>query len=223
MVFNKATGKNKLRRQLVIAGMMALGFMPGLARAQTFAEWFKQSSTQKKYLLQQIAALQVYSTYLRKGYAVAKGGLGSISGSLLSENGLHGNYYNSLKNVNPAIATNSWVKEIVRWQNDILLLTGSWKKIDGFNAGEMHYLDAVRTALLTDCTQVINTLQEVVSDGKLEMSDADRLKLIAKLHGQMREDYVFAKGFTAQVKIYGAQRGQEKNNVQALKNDYGIN
>jgi len=29
-------------------------------QAQTFAEWFQQKKTQKKYLLQQIAALQVY-------------------------------------------------------------------------------------------------------------------------------------------------------------------
>lgn len=223
MVSNKATGKIKLRLLLVIVGVIVIGFIPGPASAQTFAEWFKQSSTQKKYLLQQIAALQVYSTYLRKGYAVAKGGLGSISGSLLSENGLHGNYYTSLKNVRPAIAGNGQVKEIVRWQNDILIHTNGWTKIAGLDAGEVRYLDAVRTALLTDCTQVINTLQEVVSDGKLEMSDGDRLKLIAKLHGEMEDNYRFAVGFTRHAKTYAAQRGQEKNNMQALKNTYGIN
>ena len=41
-------------------------------RAQTFAEWFRQSATQKKYLLQQIAALQVYIGYVQKGYSIAK-------------------------------------------------------------------------------------------------------------------------------------------------------
>ncbi|WP_431199609.1 hypothetical protein ACQ86K_01075 [Mucilaginibacter sp. P19] len=223
MVFNRATGKNKLCLRMLIVSLLTIGFTAEPAHAQTFAEWFKQSSTQKKYLVQQIAALQVYSTYLRKGYAVAKGGLGSISGSLLSENGLHSNYYTSLKNVNPAIAGNGQVKEIVRWQNDILLLTSSWNKIDALAAGEARYLEAVRTALLTDCTQVINTLQEVVSDGKLEMSDADRLKLIAKLHGQMKDNYRFATGFTSQANAYAAQRSQERINTLTLKNTYGIN
>ncbi|MCH5688762.1 conjugal transfer protein TraI [Niabella sp. W65] len=35
-------------------------------QAQTFAEWFQQKKTQKKYLLQQIAALQVYIGYAKK-------------------------------------------------------------------------------------------------------------------------------------------------------------
>lgn len=210
MESNRATGKNKLCLRVLIVSLITVGFTAGQVRAQTFAEWFRQSSTQKKYLLQQIAALQVYSTYLRKGYAVAKGGLGSISGSLLSENDLHGNYYTSLKNVNPAIAGNGQVKEIVRWQNNILLLTDSWKKIDGLTTDEGRYLDAVRIALLADCTQLINTLQEVVSDGKLEMSDADRLKLIGKLHGQMKDNYWFATDFIRQAKAYASQRSLEK-------------
>ena len=44
-------------------------------KAQTFAEWFQQGATQKKYLLQQIAALQVYIGYVQKGYSIAKKGL----------------------------------------------------------------------------------------------------------------------------------------------------
>lgn len=222
MAYNKVTGTNRFCLR-IIASLLIFGFTAVRAQAQTFAEWFKQSSTQKKYLLQQIAALQVYSTYLRKGYAVAKGGLGSISGSLLSENGLHGNYYTSLKNVNPAIAGNDQVKEIIRWQNDMLLLTNGWNKIDGLAAGEARYVESVKTVLLTDCAQVINTLQEVVSDGKLEMSDADRLKLISKLHGEMKDNYRFATGFTRKVRAYAAQLSQEKYNTMTLKNFYGIN
>ncbi len=40
-------------------------------KAQTFDEWFRQSATQKKYLLQQIAGLQVYIGYVQKGYSIA--------------------------------------------------------------------------------------------------------------------------------------------------------
>ena len=41
-------------------------------QAQTFAEWFRQKKTQKQYLIQQIAALQVYIGYAQKGYSIAK-------------------------------------------------------------------------------------------------------------------------------------------------------
>ena len=42
-------------------------FVSMLLSAQTTAEWFNQKATQKKYLIQQIAALQVYIGYLQKG------------------------------------------------------------------------------------------------------------------------------------------------------------
>ena len=71
--------------------------------AQTWAEWFRQKATQKKYLLQQIAALHVYSGYLSKGYSIAKDGLNTIksikNGDLLQ----HSNYFTSLVTVNPQI------------------------------------------------------------------------------------------------------------------------
>ncbi len=59
------------------------------ASAQTFAEWFSQKKTQRKYLLAQIAALNTYSNYLRTGYRVAKGGLGSITSNVGDELKLH--------------------------------------------------------------------------------------------------------------------------------------
>ncbi|NCD68076.1 hypothetical protein [Mucilaginibacter agri] len=191
-------------------------------KGQTFAEWFKQKSTQKKYLLQQIEALQVYSGYLRKGYAIAKGGLGTISGSLLAENGLHGSYYTELKRVNPVVANNSDVKEIIQWQADIIKISNNWSRINGLNSGEIQYLGSVRRTLLTDCEQLINTLQNVVSDGKMEMSDADRLKLIQRLHSEMQSNYRFAGGFSAQAKSYAAQRLQQQTDNQFLGKTYGI-
>jgi len=192
------------------------------AHAQTFAEWFKQSSTQKKYLLQQIEALQVYSGYLKKGYTIAKGGLGSISGSLLSENGLHSTYYNELKKVNPMVAKDSRVKEIIRWQTDIMLLMNQWAQINGLSANEQLYLQEVRSSVFKDCEEVLNNLQNVVSDGKIEMNDADRLKLIAQLHTEMQANYRFATGFTIEAKNYAAQRQQEKTETQVLVKTYGI-
>ena len=49
-----------------------------LLQAQTFAEWFQQKKTQKKYLVKKIAALQVYIEFAEKGYKIAKEGLNTI-------------------------------------------------------------------------------------------------------------------------------------------------
>lgn len=218
MDFNSITGKATMRMTMILLFTSVMT----QAHAQTFAEWFKQSSTQKKYLLQQIEALQVYSGYLKKGYSIAKGGLGSISGSLLSENGLHDTYYNELKKVNPMVAKDSRVKEIVRWQGDIMLLLNQWVQIDGLTPDEKLYLQQVRSSVYQDCEEVLNNLQNVVSDGKMEMSDADRLKLIGQLHTEMQSNYHFAVGFTVQAKNYAAQRQQEQTGNQVLVKTYGI-
>lgn len=205
--------------------MIAMLICSGLreqACAQTFAEWFRQSSTQKKYLLQQIEALEVYSGYLKKGYSIAKGGLGSISGSLLAENGLHTAYYNELKRVNPAVANDSRVKEIVQWQKDIMMLLDQWAKINGLATNEQLYLQQVRSSVYKDCDEVLSNLQNVVTDGIMEMSDADRLKLIGQLHNEMQANYRFAVGFTAQAKSYAAQQRQGQTGAQVLAKTYGI-
>jgi hypothetical protein len=125
---NHITGHSaKIRRNaralLVFSLFTAISTgMAATAKAQTFAEWFQQNKTQKKYLLRQIAALQVFSGYLKQGYQVATKGLSSISGSLQTENSLHTTYYNRLKTVDPVVKNNDMVKDVMAWQQDILTL-----------------------------------------------------------------------------------------------------
>ncbi|WP_394772267.1 hypothetical protein [Mucilaginibacter sp.] len=191
-------------------------------RAQTFAEWFRQKSTQKKYLLQQIAALQVYAAYYKAGNNIAHHGLSSITGSLTSENGLHTTYYNNLKNVSPAVRNNKQVNDILQWQKDILIRMTALDQITNLNVGEKKYIIQVKTALFKDCDQQITELQNVVTDSKLTMSDEERLKHIGAIHSAMQNNYRFASTFADQVKVYAAQRIQENNNVIADKKIYGV-
>jgi hypothetical protein len=193
------------------------------AQAQTFAEWFAQKKTQKKYLLQQIVALQVFSVSLKQGYQIASNGLGSVSGSLKTENGLHTAYYNRMKTVSPVVKNNNMVKEIMAWQQDILIRLRNISQIGGMTTDEKTYLENVRAAVLKDCDQQLNTLQNVITDGQMEMSDAERLVLVNKVHTAMMENYRFASGFAAQAKVYAIRRQQEQNEVVVTKQIYGIN
>src|SRR5215470_7473984 len=85
-------------------------------QAQSFDVWFQQKKTQKKYLLQQIAALQVYLDYLEKGYSISKEGLGMIQDLKNGEFVLHDSFFNSLKIVNPVVRKGAEVTEIVALQ-----------------------------------------------------------------------------------------------------------
>ena len=61
----------------IIAIALLLSFAESIS-AQTFDEWFNQKATQRKYLIQQIAALEVYTGYVSDGYSIAKKGLNII-------------------------------------------------------------------------------------------------------------------------------------------------
>jgi len=191
-------------------------------KAQTVAEWFDQKNTQTKYLLQQIAALQIYAAYYKQGNNIAHNGLSSIFGSLTSENGLHTTYYNNLKNVNPAVKNNKQVSDIMQWQKDILTRMGNLDKTANLNENERQYIVQVKSALFKDCNGQITELQNVVTDNKLQMSDEERLKHIGVIHTAMQDNYRFASSFADQVKVYAFQRVQENNNIITEKKIYGI-
>jgi hypothetical protein len=191
------------------------------AEAQTFGEWFKQKSTQKKYLLQQIAALQVYSGYIQKGYGIAKGGLGSIGGAIGSEYGLHSSYYTHLQTVSAPVKNNPQVTEILRLQQDILKQTGQLKSQNGLTPSESAYTARVCKALLNDCDARLTDLQTVLADRNIEMNDEERMRQIASVHQAMQDNNRFAAEFYNQVKVYVLQKQQAKDEVNTLKKLYG--
>jgi len=201
---------------------VATSAMATNADAQTFAEWFKQKSTQKKYLLQQIAALQVYASYYKLGNNIARNGLGSITGWLNSEYGLHNTYYNNLLTVNPIVKNNKQVTDIINWQSDILKRMGGLDKTRNLTNNEQKYIAQVKAALFSECDQQITELQNVVTNNKLKMSDKDRLKYIGTIHAAMESNYRFASSFSNQVKIYSVQRSKEANTILTEKKIYGI-
>jgi hypothetical protein len=183
------------------------------ARAQTFAEWFSQKSTKKKYLLQQIAALEAYGSVLKTGYNVAHNGLGTIGSFNNGEFHLHNAYYSSLKNASPGVKNNSQVKEILQWQQDINKALNQLKSDD--------YYNEVKTAVLKDCNDQLAELQEILSDNSIEMSDADRLKRLSVIHTEMLSNYRFTLRFCSNALLLSKDQAHQTTDLQTLKNLYG--
>lgn len=190
-------------------------------KAQTFAEWFRQSATQKKYLLQQIATLQVYIGYVQKGYSIARQGLNTISDIKHGEFNLHRDYFNSLKTVNPKIKNYSKVADIIVLQVNIIKTykeaAKQLKQSGTFNAGEISYINGVFKRLMDDCAETIDALITVTTSGELEMKDDERLKRIDALYSDMQGKYTFVQGFSNEAKLLAASRIQEQNNIQTIR------
>lgn len=205
--------------------MFALLFFSG-TKAQTFGEWFRQGATQKKYLLQQIAGLHVYTGYVQKSYSIAKQGLNTISDIKNGEFKLHKDYFHSLISVNPKIKNYSKVADIIALQVNIIKVhkeAGRQVKQSGtFNGDEISYINGVFERLMNDCTKVIDELITVTGSGQLEMKDDERLKRIDALYSDMQDKYTFIQSFSNEAKLLAASRVEEQNDIQSIRALYGI-
>ncbi len=198
----------------------------GSVQAQTFSEWFRQKKTQKKYLLQQIAALKVYIEYAQKGYKIAKEGLTTIGGFTKGEFNLHGDYFNSLKMVNPEIKRYAKVADIIAMQQKIVQdynrSYGQISRSNAFNADELDYIRRVFNRLLDDCEEILDELIAVTTNGKLEMKDDERMARIDKLYLDMQDKYTFAQSFSNDAKTLAAAKTKENTDVQTSRALQGI-
>lgn len=196
------------------------------AGAQTFSEWFQQKETQKKYSLQQIAALQMYVGYMEKGYTIAKEGLTAISDFKNGEFNLHKDYFNSLKEVNPVIKKSGKVAAILALQIKISLdgneIYRQVKNSDSFTGEEINYLYWVFDRLLNDCTKALNELGSLITSGELEMTDGGRLERLDILYNQMQERYTFLGKFSGELKALATGRTEDLNETRVSRLINGI-
>ncbi|MDR2272007.1 MAG: hypothetical protein LBF27_13970 [Sphingobacterium sp.] len=194
--------------------------------AQNFSEWFRQKKTQKKYLIEQIAALKIYSEYLKKGYDIGKKGLGTISQIKNGEFNLHRDFFGALATVNPAIKRDPRVTEIEQMQTAILELKdqviSNLANAQGLNEREKQYIKVVFGRLLENCRNVLDDLGDVALSNNLTMKDDQRLNRIELLHRNMADNYRFAKHFKNQITSLLASRRQDQREAEQSHLIFGI-
>lgn len=182
---------------------------------------------QRKVLLQQIAALKVYTDYAQKGYSVAKKGLRTIGDFKRGEFNLHSDYFNSLKTVNPKIKTYAKVGEIIALQLKIIKSSSfiirqvQWD--DLFHGNEIAYIKRVVDRLIENCDGNLEELLIIVTDGQLEMKEEERMKRIDALYLNMLENYSFGESFTKQTRLMVLSRAKEKKDLKTSRDLNGIN
>lgn len=200
---------------------LSLIFVPEKGKGQTWNEIFRQKKTQEKYLLEQIAALQVYSSYLKKGYEIVHHGLDTIEDFTDGEFSLHKGFILSLKAVNPLILNNSKVAEIITFQ---VAINKRFNTIDDhpmLSLNNRLYIMEVKEELLKACAEDMEELMLVITANKLEMTDDERIKRLDKLYLEMQDKSAFSQYFIHQVSLLIKQRIKEQQSINRLKELYG--
>lgn len=204
---------------LVLLSMLATN--PGFG--QTFGEFFNQKKTQKRYLLQQIAALQVYIGYAKKGYEIVGSGIDVVKGITDGEFNLHRVFLGSLKLVSPFIRNHEKVGEILSLQLSISGSFSGLKQLYYLSPSNQAYVLDVRDQLIAECGNDLEELLMVITSGGVEMSDEERLSRLSKIQEAMRDKYAFARSFCGEVSgfILSVKSGLESN--EWMRRQYEIN
>lgn len=185
--------------------------------AQNWKEWTQQKKTQLKYLAEQIIAFKTYMKYVEKGYSVAKNGLNAIKNIKQGDFSIHESYFNSLKTVNPRIKNYWKVAEIISLQIKILQVCQRQKKInkeEPFSSDEIDYCSRVINNLLDGCSSIVDQLSTLVTNGKIEMKDDERIKRINALYASMLDRSAFLQHFNTGTNKLAMQKYLDKNDIE---------
>ncbi|MGY4538186.1 hypothetical protein ACVW0P_002606 [Mucilaginibacter sp. UYNi724] len=202
------------------------GFCGYTARAQFLGGFFSQQSRQRKLMAEQIAGYQIYLGALRTGYHIAESGLNTAhelkNGSFM----LTGNYFSSLSQVNPVIQNNSKGKAIADLNRQTLALLAaelSWQQQQKvLTPAELGYLEKVKDNLEAKCKLDMDELLQVLTPGKLQLTDAQRLARLDKFNDNMKDKYAFAGSFASRCRKLALSRKQQGRDNEQLKKLYGI-
>ena len=208
----------RLLRSIGLVLMLTL--LVKVVQAQTWSEWFSQKKTQKKYLLEQLAALKVYAGYLKKGYQIGSSGLTLIKQAGKGELDLHSAFFSSLKIVSPVIKNNPKVAEIIQMQLLISKAFNLLRNSQALNPSTQGYINSVAEHINTQCWNDLETLLLTVTSGRVEMNDDERLARIDRLYDSMQEKKAFTLHFCETARAIGEERMQELKDIKTVEDWY---
>lgn len=169
--------------------LLATGQLP----AQRFSEWFRQKKTQKKYLLAQIAALKGYHHWIEKGYRIASGGLDLVSAFKQGDVSQHRRYFSGQEFVSPAVKKDPKVSAILEMEAAITAISHHLTALSTrsqaavLNSHERQSVKRMGAAAITEADKDLGTLQLLVTDRQLKMTDGERIKAIDRLYRRVRK------------------------------------
>jgi hypothetical protein len=196
------------------------------AQAQFLGGFFSQQSQQRKLMAEQIAQYEIYLGALKTAYHVSETGLNTAYDLKNGTFTLHSDYISSLSQVNPVIQNNPQGKAIADLNNQTLKLFSdeiNWQQQQKLlTTTELAYLQKVADNLTTKCKLDMDELLQVLTPGKLQLTDAQRLARLDKLYDSMKDKYAFAGSFTSKCRKLALSRKQQTQDKGQLKKLYGI-
>lgn len=196
------------------------------AQAQFLGGFFSQQKQKKQLMAEQVAGLQLYLGAIRSGYHIAETGLTAANQLKNGTFGLHTAYFTSLEQVNPVIQNNPKGKAIADLNTQVNAQFNAemrWQKQQGhLSAAEMANLQQVAAHLQKLSAADMAELTDILTPGKLRLTDEQRLQRLDQLYADMKDKAAFTASFTGKCRQLALSRKKAQADRETLRKLYGI-
>jgi hypothetical protein len=204
-------------------------FLPCLFVLSACCKVNSQSFEVQQLLLDVEKLTQLKDIYgdLVKGYDILSEGYQAVSDISQGNFDLHKMFLDGLLKANPVVQKYQKVADIINCQLQIIseytTAFNRFKQDDNFSPDEIIYISKVYNNLLDESVKGLSDLTSVITDGVLRASDDERLKEIDKINTDMQDRLSFLRYFNNNTTVLALQRAREQNDVNTIRNIYGIN
>lgn len=152
--------------------------------------------------------------------------LTEISDWVQKQKDLYGNYFNELWQVKDAIEYYHRIEEITQTQIRIVKEYESaynlFKQDDHFSTEEIDYMGKVYSGIINQSLKNLDQLFLVINSFSTQMADEKRMEIINNAGAAMDENYNDIKAFNSQNMMLSLQRSKDLNEVNVVKQLYGL-
>ena len=171
--------------------------------------------------VEKLAQLKNILHDLYQGYETLSQGYTAIKNISQGNFNLHQAFLDGLLLVSPSIKNYARVADIMAYQakivGDYTAAYNRFKQDAHFNPSEIDYIGRVYGNLFNQSLANLDALLEIITDSRLRMSDAERLKAIDGIYSDTKDKYLFLAHFNAGLGWLSGQRAMEKNNIGIIR------
>lgn len=177
--------------------------------------------------IEKLTQLKGILSDMKTGYQIYQQGYGSISQLSKGNFDLHSVYLTGLLSINPTVKNYGRVAEIITQQVSLISEYKSaykqFQQSGSFSVSELNYMSNVYTQLVNQSLQNLDDLTNVLTAGKLRMSDDERIRAIDRIYASSSDKLQFLRHFNRQGVLLNIQRSKDVGDTRTMKQLYGIN
>ena len=209
-------------KKLIVCMMLVMGLalVPAKSNAQIY-------ELERLILdIEKLLQLKNILSDLYKGYEILSTGYNTIKSISEGNFNLHKAFLDGLLAVSPAVQKYERVIDIIDDQGRIVseyrAAFDLFKQNPHFSPDELVYMSTVYDHLISNSEKNLTNLLNVMTAGKLRMSDAERLHAIDGIYAETHDELGFLRQFNNKTGALASERARQENDAGSVRRQYGV-